>query len=87
MNYRVVWRRRAKRELAAAWLGAADRNAVSDAANRIDQALGHDPETYGESRAGNYRIGNADPLSVFFRVNPLGRVVYVVSIGLARHGG
>jgi hypothetical protein len=65
-------------------LNAADRNAVSAAAIRIDQSLGHDPESFGESRIDNYRLAHQAPLSVFFRVNPLGRVVYVVSIGLSR---
>ena len=49
MNYRVVWRRRAKKEIADVWLNAADRNEVTAAAHRIEITLGRDPSTAGES--------------------------------------
>jgi hypothetical protein len=55
--------------LATIWLDAADRRAVSDAANAIDRQLGSDPLIAGESRDGNSRILLEDPLVVFFDVN------------------
>jgi hypothetical protein len=40
VNYSVVWVPSAEQELAAVWLAAPDRPAVSAAAHRIDQRLG-----------------------------------------------
>jgi hypothetical protein len=39
MNYTVVWVPSAEQELAALWMAAADRDAVTRAAHEIDQQL------------------------------------------------
>jgi hypothetical protein len=41
MTFRVLWTPTAEQNLAAVWIGADDRNAVTSAANTID-SLGHD---------------------------------------------
>ena len=39
MNHAVVWLESAEQELAKLWLGAVDRDAITDAAGLIDQLL------------------------------------------------
>jgi hypothetical protein len=43
MNYAVIWTKVALDRLTDAWIQAADRMAVQQASNRVDQALGTDP--------------------------------------------
>jgi hypothetical protein len=43
MNYTVVWQRSAEQKLAHLWTQAADRRAVTAAANAIDTILAQDP--------------------------------------------
>jgi hypothetical protein len=78
----VRWTDRADDELAAAWLAAADRGAVSRAADEIEVLLARDPLGHGESRAGNVRLLFEPPLSVLYRVAPLAHVVWVVTVRL-----
>ena len=49
MNYSVVWKPSAKDELADIWLGAVDRNAVTQAAHAIDVVLRLDPKLEAQS--------------------------------------
>jgi hypothetical protein len=69
MKWTVIYRPDAADELAAVWLRAANRQAVADAANAIDQQLGTEPDTAGESREGNSRILCEGELTVLFDVN------------------
>jgi hypothetical protein len=78
----VRWSDRADEELAAAWLAATDRDAVSQAADRVEFLLGRDPLGHGESRSGNLRIVYESPLSVLYRVIPAAQVVWVVTVRL-----
>ena len=55
MKWTVVYRPDAANELAAIWLNAADRQAVTDAANSIDEQLARGPSNAGESRKRNPR--------------------------------
>ena len=43
MNYTVHWTEAALNELASVWLAATDRNAVTAASHRLEQALARDP--------------------------------------------
>ena len=56
MRYAVVCSVAADGELAAIWISAEDRKAVSDAAKDIEKALAAAPLDHGESREGNLRI-------------------------------
>ena len=78
----VRWADRADDELAAAWLAAADADAVTRAADQIENQLARDPLACGESRAGNVRLLFEPPLSVLYRVVTPARVVWVVSVRL-----
>ena len=82
MKWRVVWVPRAESELAAFWLDADIRNAVSHAANRIDEALLQNPEAVGESREFGLRVTFESPIGVTFRVVPPDRLVQVLDVWL-----
>ena len=47
MNFQVVWLPGALQELAAIWMAAANRNAVTTASNAIDLQLAASPHTTG----------------------------------------
>jgi hypothetical protein len=77
MSFAVDWLPDAERELTEIWLKASDRDAVTNAANWIDERLRLDPEHEGESRPENRRVLFARPLAVVFRVSPPDRSVVV----------
>lgn len=80
--YKVHWLPNALRRLAEAWLQARDREAVTQAANRIDERLRRDPFGESESRSGNDRILHEAPLGVLLRVFPDKKLVVVLSVWL-----
>jgi hypothetical protein len=80
MSYRLTVRSRAKRSLAAIWLDATDRNAVTRASHRMELRLRNDPLDVGESRTANMRVAVFDPLVVFYTVDPAARHVIIVEI-------
>ncbi len=80
MSFTVVWKPEAERRLATIWTDAIDRNAVSRAADAIDNALKNRPEILGESRSKGRRILLEEPLGVIFRVSPPDRMVTVLTV-------
>ena len=69
MSYEVIWQQITEQELAAAWLAATDRNAVTHAAASLDGQLAHDPLRLGESRTSSvHRVAYFLPLGVEFEV-------------------
>jgi hypothetical protein len=50
MTFAVTYKPSAEAELADVWMRAADRQAVADAANRVDTLLRASPHHQGESR-------------------------------------
>ena len=79
------WLRSATNRLAELWNQAPDRQALTDAANRIDRLLEIDPTTCGESRARRRRILFEQPLFVIFRVNEARREVVVLRVSRLPH--
>ena len=79
--YTVVWKSKARDQLADQWLNASDPNAVTRAADRFERFLARSPSQFGESRAGNERLAFVPPLSVTFRVSEPDRLVEVLTIG------
>jgi plasmid stabilization system protein ParE len=77
--YTVVWTPDAQDQLAALWLQAVDRNAITRAAHRIDQLLRHDPETRGVEFYGE-RLLVEPPLQVVFSVHADDRLVKVEQV-------
>jgi mRNA-degrading endonuclease RelE of RelBE toxin-antitoxin system len=80
MTYTVLWVPQAEQRLAALWLSAPDREAVTTAAHRIDQQLRSNPEDQGEARSVGQRVLIDPPLGVIFQVQPEDRVVYVLTV-------
>jgi plasmid stabilization system protein ParE len=80
MNFTVLWDPEAEQELAAIWVAAADRAAVTAATDEIDRLLRTNPEQRGESRDDGRRILLVAPLGVLFRVLPDDRVVRVLQV-------
>lgn len=80
MMYTVLWTPAAEQELAALWLAAGNRNAVTSAANSIDQLLNQDPELRGVLCFDTVRTLLIPPLGVDFEIVDADRVVYVLSV-------
>jgi plasmid stabilization system protein ParE len=80
VNYRVLWRRIARNQLADIWLAATDRAAVSAAAHRVDKLLSRDPVGCSESRDPGRRVAIVEPLTVFFRIVEDDKKVIVVTV-------
>lgn len=85
MSYSIIWSDDAEQQLADTWMNAADPNAVTAAANRIDYLLSRDPLGQGESRDGNDRIAFEGPLGVIYQVDSAAQQVTVVSVGPSGH--
>ena len=84
MTFTVVWRPEAERALASIWNDAADRQAVTDAADAIDALLRTDPLEVGESRVVNTRILTVSPLSAYYDVREDDRLVAVWAVWRSR---
>ena len=80
MNYTVVWKPEAERNLASIWNRSSNRNAVTSATHVIDQTLGTAPQDAGESREEGFRVLFVRPLGVMFEVSPDDRTVRVVTV-------
>ena len=50
MSYAVHWTQKSLRQLAATWLAAGDRNAVTAASHKLEQFLANDPYRRGIAR-------------------------------------
>lgn len=83
MNFDVWWIPAAEDQLAEIWMAAADRNAVTQAADRIDTALSADPLGVGESRPDRYRVLIEMPLVVYYEVSEPDRRVRVLRVTAA----
>ena len=78
MRFQVLWQAVAEQELAAIWLAAPDRAAVTAAAAYLDNRLADDPMNLGESRASPLRrVAFRTPFGVEFDVVPDDMRVFV----------
>lgn len=80
MTYTVVWKPNARDRLAEIWIAAADRNAVTSAANRIDGQLRRDPHNHGEARDERARIVIVPPLAIVYDIYDDDRLVCILSV-------
>lgn len=78
MKYSVTCTRGADGELAAIWIAADDRGAVTTAAQEIERVLADAPLSHGESREPNLRILFVPPLGVRYLVEPVDLRVVIV---------
>jgi plasmid stabilization system protein ParE len=84
MKYQVAWVQTAEQHLAATWLAAADRNAVTRAAYRLDKLLEVNPLSLGESRQSSVsRIAFEPPLAIEFEVIEDDKKVRVLAVSQA----
>ena len=80
MRYTVLWSPDAENDLAAIWLDANDRNAVTAAGDQIDAFLHQDAHLQGESRHGRLRILFIPPLAIDFEVIHDDRIARVLTL-------
>lgn len=85
MSYSVVWTTKAEQQLAAVWLAAPDRDAVTLAISFIEAELRINPIAVGESRGvGVERVVFARPIGVGFYVIVDDEKVYVTAVWAIR---
>lgn len=81
MNYTVIWIPFAESGLASAWLAAPDRNAVTSAAHRLEQALARNPFAVGESRNASVNRTAIDlPLGIDYEIIEDDKTVRVIRV-------
>jgi plasmid stabilization system protein ParE len=80
VNYSVTWLPDAENELAAIWVAAGDRNAITRASAELDRLLSENGPEEGESRPGSTRVTFVRPLAVLFRVDLATRTVAVARV-------
>jgi len=80
MKYRVIWNSDAEGDLASVWMRAVDRAGVTEAAKRLDEALGEQGDALGESRSGGVRVAFCPPLGIEFEFVAEDRTVYVLGV-------
>jgi len=78
----VEWLADAEDDLAAAWLKAPDRRAVTDAQAVIDRLLARDPLSNGEEVAEGLRKLTVAPLVAYYEVDQDRRHVTVSNVAL-----
>jgi len=81
-RFRVLWNRPAVDSLAAMWNDAADRQAIADAANAIDDELSVNPASRGSELSEGLRVLMAPPLRVLFEVSDEDRTAKIVGVRL-----
>ena len=80
MKYTVLWRPTAERKLNEIWNEAANKVAVSQAADEIDAQLRSRASQVGESRDGEAQFLSVGPLAVYFGVHEDDRTVDVWAV-------
>jgi hypothetical protein len=80
MIYTVAYKPSAEADLVDLWINAFDRQAVADAANRIDSLLRSDPHDQGETRDEQTRILFERPLAVQFEIHDADCLVEVLKV-------
>ena len=82
VNYTVIFQPSAEQQLAAAWVDATDRVAVTRASDQIDTLLGIAPGQIGESRNAGRRVLVVPPLVVTYEVIEDDKQVRVLRVRL-----
>ena len=83
MSYEIVWWQQAPDQMARYLAEHPNRiGELAVAMRQVAVELADDPDTAGESRAGDYRVTVVAPLTVYFRLASGERTVYLVEIHL-----
>ena len=80
MSYRIEWIPDALRDLAAVWLACKNRNAVTFAANEIENVLALFPNSAGELSFDTVREYTYPPSGIEFEVDEVNHVVTILSV-------
>lgn len=80
MKYTVTFSLFAETQLATIWLGAKNKQEVTDASDQLETMLRHDAEQLGRLRPDGRRAIIEPPLGFTFEVNEEDRKVTVVSV-------
>jgi hypothetical protein len=80
IHYTVAWARSARDQLAAIWIEAPDRSAVTAAANEVDAVLTNDASTKGVELHEGLRVLFVSPLRVIFAVDDEDLLVEVLRV-------
>jgi hypothetical protein len=81
MNYRVEWAPRAEQQLAAVWVAATDRGAVTAAAHWLDDELARGPLRLGDPVDSSvHRVGSFDVLGIEFEIVEDDKLVIVQGV-------
>ncbi|QDU26497.1 hypothetical protein ETAA8_15750 [Anatilimnocola aggregata] len=83
MKWQVHWSTRAESELAAIWLNAAEREAITVASAKIEKQLQINAAEAGESRMEDVRVLCCLPLIVWLVVFPKSRAAMVIHVRVA----
>jgi len=83
-RYTVVWHEEAKDHLAQLWIDAENRNAITQAADKIDRHLAIDANLKGLPLEGNLRYLTISPLQILFVVSEPDRLVKVLVVALQK---
>lgn len=79
-SWKVDWTTDAKQQLAAHWISAPDRNAVTIAADHIDQLLASDPRDLGQALPEELWKIVVQPLIAYFELHPATQTVEVTGV-------
>ncbi len=80
MNFMVVWMQGAQQDLAAIWMAATDRNAVTRASHQIDLGLATSPNAVGVPVFDTVREYTCLPLGIEFEVIDADMRVFVLTV-------
>src|SRR5438309_453167 len=83
MKFSVNWKPSSEAALAGIWASAQGREAITVAANSIDDQLAVNPASRGESRGGSTRILVVSPVAVTYEIRNKDRVVTVLAVDIA----
>lgn len=86
MNFTVLLSPSAERHMSAAWLDSPDRAAFLRAGHALNRRLSRDPLNDGESLTKGRRVAIENPLTFFYEVDTIARVVRVLRVVLHRTG-
>lgn len=79
-RYTVVWNQNALDQLAEIWAAASDRNAVSAAAQAVDQVLSDDPDLKGQPVGDLMRLFRQPVLDFLYEVRDADRLAQVIAV-------
>lgn len=84
-RFTVVWHADAQDQLANCWMDAADRNAITHAADAVNAILAWDATTKGIVVEGDLKELIMPPLQFLFGVSEPDRLVRIVHVELIRY--